>query len=127
LYSGMAYNTVKAIAGYKLSCNLLFRGGIMSFYILHPKEIEIVRKQKNAIVVDLRERTEYQKYHYKNAVCLPYCEGENWLNYFCKGKVYILYCDYGNISLLVSRKLAQRGITSYTVIGGAKELWRYTP
>lgn len=94
----------------------------MSFYILHPKDIEIMQKRTNAIIVDLREFTEYQKYHYKNAVNIPYCDNDNWLKKFCRGNVYILYCDYGNISLLAARKLAKRGITSYTVVGGAKEL-----
>ena len=122
----MAYNIIKAIAGYKLSCNLLFLGGVMSFYILHPKDLELTRNQKKAIVVDLRERTEYQKYHFKNAVNMPYCDSESWLKYFRKGQIYILYCDYGNISLLAARKLSQRGVTAYTVIGGAKELKRYT-
>ena len=121
----MAYNIVKAIAGYKLSCNLLFRGGTMSFFILHPKELEFIRKQKRAVVVDLREREKYQKYHCKNAVSMPYCEKQNWLDYFRRGQVYILYCDYGNISLLVARMLAQRDIVAYTVIGGAKELQHY--
>ena len=120
----MAYNIEKAIAGYRISCNLLFSGGVMPFYILHPKELKSVENEKRAVVVDLRERSEYRKYHYKNAVSMPYCDNENWLNYFCKEKVYILYCDYGNISLLVARKLSQRGITTYTVLGGAKELQR---
>lgn len=98
----------------------------MSFYILHPKDLELTRKQKKAIVVDLRERMEYQKYHYKNAVSMPYSESESWLKHFQRGQVYILYCDYGNISLLAARKLSQRDITAYTVIGGVKELRRYS-
>lgn len=98
----------------------------MSFYMLHPKELENVRKEKNAIVVDVRDSMEYHKWHYRNAVWRPYCEGEGWLNWFCKGHNYILYCDYGNVSLLMARKLAKRDITVYTVIGGARELKRYT-
>ena len=121
----MAYNIEKAIAGYRISCNLLFNGGFMSFYILHPKDLKLVERERRAVVIDLRKRSEYQKYHYKNAISMPYCEDETWLKYFCREKKYILYCDYGNISLLVARKLSQRGITAYTVIGGAKELQNY--
>lgn len=97
----------------------------MPFYMLHPKDVEPLRRQKNAIVVDLRERGEYQRWHCHNAVCMPYCEKEAWLNCFYKDRIYILYCDYGNISLMAARKLALRDITAYTVIGGAKELKRY--
>lgn len=98
----------------------------MSFYMLHPKDLETVRKQKNAIVVDVRNGAEYYKWRYRNVVWRPYCDDESWLNWFGKGQCYILYCDYGNISLLVARKLAQRDITAYTVVGGARELKRYT-
>lgn len=118
----MAYNKENVIAGYKISCNLLFSGGFMSFYILHPKELDLIEKEKSAVIVDLREQSEYRKYHYKNAINMPYCGDENWLNCFCREKKYILYCEYGNISLLAARKLSQRGITAYTVLGGAKEL-----
>ena len=97
----------------------------MSFSILHPNEVEITRRLKNAIIVDLREAFAYQKFHYPRAINMPYCESENWLSYFRKNQTYIFYCDYGNISLLVARKLAQKGITAYTVLGGAKELQRY--
>lgn len=86
--------------------------------MLHPREIEQIRKQKKATVVDLRERTLYLKYHYKQACNIPYKENECWLEQFRKGNTYILYCDYGNISLLVARKLSQRGIVAYTVVGG---------
>ncbi len=94
----------------------------MSFYMLHPKEIEQIRREKNAIVVDVRERRQYLQYHYKNAVNIPYSEDERWLNQFCGKRVYILYCDYGNVSLLAARKLSKRGITTYTVIGGTKAI-----
>ena len=97
----------------------------MSFYMLHPKDLEKVRREENAIVVDVRESSAYAKYHYKNAISKPYCEKESWLNWFYAGQTYILYCDYGNVSLYVARNLSKRGIVAYTVIGGAKELRRH--
>lgn len=90
----------------------------MPFFMLHPREIEHIRKQKKAIVVDLREKSDYLKYHYGSSCCIPYKENECWLDNFKKNTIYILYCDYGNISLLVARKLSLRGITAYTVVGG---------
>lgn len=97
----------------------------MSFYMLHPKDLERIRKEKNAIVVDVREYSAYTKYHYRNAINMPYSEKESWLNGFYAGQTYILYCDYGNVSLYIARSLSKRGIVAYTVIGGAKELRRY--
>lgn len=97
----------------------------MKFFMLHPKELEIIRMQKNTILVDLRERVKYQKYHHPKAVNLPYSDREGWLDCFQKGQIYILYCDYGNISLLVARELSKKGIMAYTVIGGLNELRHY--
>ena len=97
----------------------------MPFFMLHPREIEQMRKQKDAVVVDLRERAEFQKFHYKNACNLPYRENECWLDNFGRGRTYILYCDYGNVSLLVARKLSLRGISVYTVIGGVDGIRRF--
>ena len=90
----------------------------MPFFMLHTKEIEQVRKQKNAIIVDLREKPDFLKYHYKGACSLPYKENDCWLDFFKCNMVYILYCDYGNVSLMTARKLSKRGITAYTVVGG---------
>lgn len=97
----------------------------MSFYVIHPREIELARQQKKAMIVDIREKCEYQKYHYKNAINIPYREGEGWLDKFGKGCCYILYCDYGNMSLLAARKLGKRGIEVYTVVGGMQGIHRY--
>ncbi len=94
----------------------------MRFEMLHPRELEIVQKQKNAIIVDLREKSSYLQFHYKNAINIPYAEEEGWLNQFYRNRVYILYCDYGNISLLAARKLSKRGIMAYTVIGGITKM-----
>ena len=94
----------------------------MKFEILHPREVEKVQKQKNAIIVDLRKETSYLQFHYRNAVNIPYAENERWLSQFNRNHVYILYCDYGNISLLAARKLAKRGISVYTVIGGITKM-----
>lgn len=97
----------------------------MPFYILHPKDVSAVQKQKRAMVIDIRENGEFRSYHYKNAVNLPYSETESWYQHFHRGQTYILYCDYGNVSLLAARNLSKRGITAYTVLGGAKELKSY--
>ena len=39
----------------------------MPFVILHPREMEQIRKRKHAGVVDLRQKSEYLKYHYRYA------------------------------------------------------------
>ena len=97
----------------------------MAFLLLHPREIEQIERQKNAIIVDVREAVQYQQNHYKNARNLPYLDGEKWLNCFMPGRCYIIYCEYGNTSLLVARNLDRRGISAYTVVGGWQGICRY--
>lgn len=97
----------------------------MPFYMLHPRELNLMCRQKNTVTVDIRDRQAYQKYHFKNAINIPYVDCENWSERFRRGQNYILYCDYGNISLLAAKKLAKCGITVYTVVGGAQGMQRY--
>ena len=121
----MAYDRIKAIAGYKFIVACFFIGGIMSFFMLHPKKIEKIRCEKRATLVDVRERERYEQYHYKNTVNIPYSQEEWWVNQFCENKIYILFCEYGNVSLLAARRLSKKGITAYTVIGGINAWQEY--
>ena len=90
----------------------------MPYNVLHPREIERIRKQRNAVVVDLRGKMEYITFHYPHAINIPYEERECWIDKFARKAVYILYCEHGNISLMAARRLSKCGMNVYTVIGG---------
>lgn len=90
----------------------------MTFYTIHPREIDAVQKNRNALLIDVREREEYRKEHYRNALNCPYEEMECWMHRFPKQRALILYCDYGSTSLLAARRLAKENYEVYTVIGG---------
>ena len=94
----------------------------MGFYTIYPREIENVRFRTHARVVDIRDRTEYRKYHYKGALNVPYKEEDDWGSCFPRSRPLILYCEYGNTSLLAARQLGKKGYEVYTVIGGARSM-----
>ena len=73
---------------------------------------------KQAIMIDVRDREEYYSDHYRNALNCPYAEMERWVHRFPKKRALLLYCDYGSTSLLAARRLAREGYEVYTVIGG---------
>lgn len=97
----------------------------MAFMLLHPREIEKICREKNAVIIDIRKQTQYRQDHYKNAQNMTYQDCEKWLNCFMRGRCYIIYCEYGNTSLLVARELEKKGICAYTVVGGWQGICRY--
>lgn len=90
----------------------------MSFYTIHPKEIESILRTKRALIIDVRSREEYCEDHYRNALNCPYGEMDCWIHRFPIRRPLLLYCDYGSTSLLAARRLAKEGYEVYTVIGG---------
>lgn len=97
----------------------------MTFYTIHPREMRAILYQKHAIVVDIRDREAYKKFHFKNAVNLPYEEDECWLKNFSGRRTWILYCEHGSTSLLAAKRLGKLGYEVYTVIGGARAIEEY--
>lgn len=97
----------------------------MAFNTIHPWEIETILLQKHAVVVDVRECEDYKKYHFRNAVNIPYSEDECWIRNFSKRRVWILYCEHGGASLFAARRLGKAGFEVYTVVGGARALEEY--
>lgn len=96
----------------------------MTFYTIHPREIEGVLLKKQALIIDVREREEYQKEHYRNALNCPYEELDCWMHRFPRKRALLLYCDYGSTSLLAARRLSKEGYEVYTVIGGMHAITR---
>ena len=93
-------------------------GKNMTFDIVYPKDIETKRKEKNAIIVDVREPMDYKMGHYQGAVNVPIESGKEHLSFFSKRRYYILYCEHGGSSMQLSRRLGLAGFQVATVIGG---------
>ena len=94
----------------------------MGFQVIHPREIDSIRKSRGAVLVDVRETEEYREYHFPGARNLPYDSMEVWSRKIPKYKAMILYCEYGSTSLLAARRLEKLGFEVYTVVGGIEAM-----
>lgn len=86
---------------------------------ISAKMLDYYVGRRDAVLIDLRNREEYEKSHVKGAVNIPYAEFEEMQDYdFPIGKILVLYCDRGGASLLAARRLAGKGYETRSVIGG---------
>ncbi|MBR5485273.1 MAG: rhodanese-like domain-containing protein [Oscillospiraceae bacterium] len=88
---------------------------------------EIMDKQPDAVVLDVREQHEYDEKHIVNAVLLPLgtINEENAAKTIpSKETVVLVYCRSGNRSKTASSLLAELGYTQVYEFGGIKD-WQY--
>ena len=71
----------------------------------------------DCLLIDLRDRGEYEAGHIKNAVSMPF---DDLLAHVClpKNRLLVLYCDRGSLSMVQGKKLAAEGYRVVTVVGG---------
>ena len=71
----------------------------------------------DCLLIDLRDREEYEAGHIKNAVNMPF---DDLLSHVClpKNRLLVLYCDRGSLSMAQGKKLASRGYRAVSVVGG---------
>ena len=100
----------------------------MYFENIRPEDIFRQRGSGKCLLIDLRNREEYQVSHIPEAICIPY--EELWQNVSrlrnwtlqCKRRfghaALILYCDRGNTSPRAARDLYSQGLHVKNVYGG---------
>lgn len=69
------------------------------------------------MIIDVRNRREYEKGHVKGAVNLPY---DHLLERVClpRDKILVICCERGAASMAEGKRLAENGYEVKTVIGG---------
>lgn len=84
---------------------------------ISAREIDRYIFDKNYLLIDVRQPSEYRKLHIKGAVCIPY----EYLLQRAKGigsSIPILYCDRGGLSMQAARELQEHGYRAISVVGG---------
>jgi rhodanese-related sulfurtransferase len=74
--------------------------------------------KQDTLLVDLRDREEYELGHITGAWNIPYEELEEHLDQMSNYERVIFYCTHGNHSLAAARLLAKRGQPAYSLAGG---------
>ena len=97
----------------------------MTFGIVYPKDIERLRKEKRAILIDIRPRNAYREGHWEGAINYPEVETEEYQKILSKKRPLILYCQHGGSSMQLARSLGRVGYEVGTVIGGYEAMKKY--
>ena len=75
------------------------------------------------IIIDIRDKLSYQKYHLKEAINIPFTELIiNPERYLKKNKLYLLICEFGLKSKKISIILNRNGYNTYSLINGMKNI-----
>lgn len=93
----------------------------MEFMNVKIKDYKLYYNHSDCVLIDLREQTEYNHGHLPEAVSFPYDEFSSTdfpSNPFSRKKTLLLYCDHGNISMILSRRLASLGFHVINLYGG---------
>ena len=92
----------------------------MSFDTIRTNEIMNYIGNPNALIIDLRDREEYDDGHIQGAINIPYEELDIHSMQFQPKLQLIFYCDRGNISLLAARDLMKYGYNIKSLYGGIR-------
>ena len=90
----------------------------MTFAVVYPKDIERLRTEKRAILIDIRPREAYRKSHWQGAINYPEEEVTDYTKILMKKRPIILYCQHGGSSMQLARYLGRSGYEAATVVGG---------
>lgn len=89
-----------------------------NFEIVYANEVEHFRREHHAVLVDIRERSEFEKGHWPGAVNMPYNEAVEGVKKLPKNRYLLLYCDHGGGSMQLASRLGREGYSVATVVGG---------
>lgn len=92
----------------------------MNFKMIHVRELEHFLNNPDVLVIDLRDKADYELFHFRGAKNVPYNFLEQYKQYLPKDKAIVLYCEHGSTSLKAARKLGDEGYQVYTVTGGIR-------
>lgn len=74
--------------------------------------------KQDTLIVDLRDKEEYQSGHITGAWNMPFEGIEKRLSQMSNYDQVIFYCANGSHSLMAAKMLAEKGRTAYSVAGG---------
>lgn len=101
----------------------------MKLQIISVEEYEKAWKNKDCILLDLRDREKYEKGHIPDALWTDWETLEDNMGNILplsrkEEKAVIMYCDRGNTSLLMARDIGRLGYHAIS-LGGGYQAWSY--
>ena len=97
----------------------------MTFAVVYPKDIERLRIEKRAILVDIRSKNDYRESHWEGAINYPEADVEDYTKVLLKKKPIIVYCQHGGSSMQLARTLGRSGYDVGSVVGGYEAMKKF--
>lgn len=88
------------------------------FELIYASQLRAKQRESRALVIDIRDRKEYEREHWPGAVSYPYDQLEQKTAHLPKNRKLILYCDHGGGSMQMARMLGEQGYYVASVVGG---------
>ncbi len=92
----------------------------MPFEQIRTNDILKYIGKPNVMIIDLRDRDEYDAGHIPTAINIPYEELDDYKSRLRHNVLLIFYCDRGHISLLAARDLMKEGYNIKSIYGGLR-------
>ncbi len=95
---------------------------LVKFTSILPADLEKATEDSSNVIVDVRDKKDYDKGHLKNAISIPMDEADARLSEIPQDKPVYTYCYSGNKSSEMAQKLIDRGNKEvYNSLDGTKE------
>lgn len=88
------------------------------FELIYASQLRQKQRESRALVIDIRDRKEYEREHWPGAVSYSYDQLERGTARLPKNRKLILYCDHGGGSMQMARMLGEQGYHVASVVGG---------
>lgn len=90
----------------------------MSFETIRNSDIVKYIGKPKVLIIDLRDKEEYDIEHIPGAVNIPYDDLDNYVDSLPHNILLLFYCDRGNVSLMAARDLEKYGFEMKSLHGG---------
>lgn len=90
----------------------------MAFDTIKTNDILKYIGMPNVVIIDLRDRDEYEAGHIPSAINIPYEQLEYRKRNLRHDNLIIFYCGRGHISLMAARDLMKDGYNIKSLYGG---------
>lgn len=94
-----------------------------TFQQLLPEEArQIINSNSDIIIIDIRQKKDYDNGHIRDAFAIPYKELKSSLDELDTSYTYLIYCNNGKDSMKASKLMAESGFSRvFTIVGGYKK------
>lgn len=98
-----------------------FFTNLMAF-TLGPMELKSMMEQENVVIIDVRDKDDYDNGHIPNAISIPRKDLDEKFEELSKDKIHIIYCynQQCHLGLCACRFLATKNIPCMHLDGGYK-------